>query len=123
MELFVEIPSSKNARALGFAFTSLGARLQRAPHGSNFTRIRLDKDTNRLIVHIHDHLRDVTNVWRHFKGAEYEMIGNGLHTETNEQLVVYRNANGELFARPMAMFYGKNEQGVQRFERVIQDEL
>ncbi len=44
--------------------------------------------------------------YRHFKGAEYEVQGIARHSETGEQLVVYRPLYGErdLWVRPLAMF-------------------
>lgn len=47
-------------------------------------------------------------VYRHTKsGKQYEVIDVALHTETNEQLVIYRPlyaSQYSLFARPHAMF-------------------
>jgi hypothetical protein len=44
--------------------------------------------------------------YRHYKGNEYEVIGLGTHTETGEELVVYRALYGEgqLWIRPLTMF-------------------
>ncbi len=44
--------------------------------------------------------------YRHFKGQEYQVIGLATHSETEEQLVVYRPlyGAGNLFVRPLAMF-------------------
>ena len=44
--------------------------------------------------------------YRHFKGNEYEVIGTARHSETLEELVVYRALydNGGLWVRPAAMF-------------------
>ena len=44
--------------------------------------------------------------YRHFKGGEYEVLGLATHSETDEQLVVYRALYGErgLWVRPVAMF-------------------
>ena len=44
--------------------------------------------------------------YRHYKGKEYEVLGAGRHTETLEELVVYRALYGtkELWARPAKMF-------------------
>ena len=43
--------------------------------------------------------------YRHFKGNEYEVIGTARHSETLEELVVYRALydNGGLWVRPAAM--------------------
>lgn len=50
-----------------------------------------------------------TGKYRHFKGKEYELIGVACHSETLEQMVVYRALYGErgLWVRPAAMW---NEQ-------------
>ena len=42
--------------------------------------------------------------YRHYKGNEYQVIGVGIHTETNEELVAYNNEKGELYFRPKEMF-------------------
>lgn len=44
--------------------------------------------------------------YRHYKGNEYTVIGVARHSETLEELVVYRPEYGEhgLWVRPMAMF-------------------
>ena len=44
--------------------------------------------------------------YRHYKGGEYEVIGIARHSETDEQLVVYRCLydNNSLWVRPLPMF-------------------
>ena len=44
--------------------------------------------------------------YRHFKGNYYEVIGVALHSETMEEMVVYRALYGEhgLWVRPAAMW-------------------
>ncbi len=44
--------------------------------------------------------------YRHYKGKEYEVIGVARHSETLEEMVVYRALYGEhgLWVRPRAMF-------------------
>ncbi len=44
--------------------------------------------------------------YRHFKGGEYEVIGVAHHSETMEDMVVYRALYGEgaLWVRPLAMW-------------------
>ncbi len=47
-----------------------------------------------------------TGTYRHYKGNDYAVIGVATHSETREQLVVYRPLYGEgaLWVRPLAMF-------------------
>ena len=44
--------------------------------------------------------------YRHFKGAEYQVIDVARHSETAEELVVYRPLYGEgrLWVRPLQLF-------------------
>jgi hypothetical protein len=44
--------------------------------------------------------------YQHFKGNEYEVFGVAKHSETMEELVVYRALYGEhgLWVRPLKMF-------------------
>ena len=44
--------------------------------------------------------------YRHFKGKEYQVIGTARHSETLEEMVVYRALYGEggLWVRPAAMW-------------------
>ncbi len=44
--------------------------------------------------------------YRHYKGNEYTIVGVARHSETNEELVVYRQeyGNHDLWVRPLAMF-------------------
>jgi len=44
--------------------------------------------------------------YRHYKGNDYEVIGIARHSETEEQMVVYRKlyGDGSLWVRPLAMF-------------------
>lgn len=42
----------------------------------------------------------------HFKGGRYDVVGEALHSETEERLVVYRSADGRLWVRPLEMFLG-----------------
>ena len=44
--------------------------------------------------------------YRHYKGGEYEVIGVAKHTETLEDLVVYRALydEGQIWVRPLHMF-------------------
>ena len=57
--------------------------------------------------------------YRHFKGGEYEVIGMARHSETMEELVVYRALYGErgLWVRPAAMWQEMVERDGKRFQR------
>tara|TARA_R110000823_G_scaffold139607_6_gene269532 strand:- start:14354 stop:14578 length:225 start_codon:yes stop_codon:yes gene_type:complete len=61
--------------------------------------------------------------YRHFKGAEYEVLGVATHSETGETLVVYRPLYGEgaLWVRPLAMFteiVERDGKSIARFTRL-----
>lgn len=44
--------------------------------------------------------------YRHFKGGSYEVLGSARHSETGEDMVVYRALYGDggLWVRPAAMW-------------------
>ncbi len=44
--------------------------------------------------------------YRHYKGKEYSVLGEARHSETDEELVVYRPVYGDrgLWVRPKRMF-------------------
>ena len=44
--------------------------------------------------------------YKHYKGKEHEVIGLAKHSETLEELVVYRvlYGEGQMWVRPLAMF-------------------
>ncbi|HYE60131.1 MAG TPA: DUF1653 domain-containing protein [Candidatus Kapabacteria bacterium] len=50
----------------------------------------------------------VPGTYRHYKGKEYEVIGIAKHSETLEDLVVYKplyeQSLADLWVRPLAMF-------------------
>lgn len=62
--------------------------------------------------------------YRHFKGKEYEIIGIANHSETLEEMVVYKALYDEnqLWVRPLPMFLDMKVQEdgteVQRFSKV-----
>lgn len=65
--------------------------------------------------------------YRHYKGQEYRVIGCARHTETKEELVVYRALYGEelLWARPKQMFLESvnfDGRDVPRFQYLGPDE-
>jgi nitroimidazol reductase NimA-like FMN-containing flavoprotein (pyridoxamine 5'-phosphate oxidase superfamily) len=67
-------------------------------------------------------------IYRHFKGNYYEVVGAAKHSETLEDMVIYKALYGEggTWVRPAAMWHepvevdGKN---VRRFELVFEDSV
>lgn len=57
--------------------------------------------------------------YRHFKGNEYEVLGMARHSETEEEMVVYRPLYGEggLWVRPAAMWAEEVERDGKRQPR------
>lgn len=67
--------------------------------------------------------------YRHYKNEQlYEVIGKALHSETQEEMIVYRAlyhcdkfGDNQLWIRPMQMFFEKvihNGQLVPRFQQI-----
>lgn len=76
----------------------------------------------------------VNNKYRHYKtGQLYEMIGTAYHSETKEEMVVYRGlyhcekfGNNPLWVRPKKMFFEQvfwNGQYVPRFKAIVDEEI
>ena len=57
--------------------------------------------------------------YRHFKGKEYEVIGLARHSETQEEMVVYRALYGDfgLRVRPARMWNETVERDGKTFRR------
>lgn len=57
--------------------------------------------------------------YRHFKGKEYEVLGVARHSETEEELVVYRTLYGDfgLWVRPVSMWNETVERNGKTFRR------
>jgi len=69
---------------------------------------------------------DQPKFYRHYKGGEYELIGEGRDSETLEEVVIYRAMYDDdrfgrrpIWVRPKSMFFEKvkvNGRSVPRFE-------
>lgn len=57
--------------------------------------------------------------YKHFKGNEYEVIGIANHSETMEEMVVYRALYGEqgLWVRPASMWNETVERDGRTYQR------
>ena len=58
--------------------------------------------------------------YRHYKGGEYTVIGIGRHSETLEDMVIYRAeyGDGDIWVRPLNMWFDtviKDGEKIQRF--------
>ncbi len=58
-------------------------------------------------------------IYRHFKGNRYEVIGVAKHSETLEDMVVYRALYGEhgLWVRPASMWFETVERDGKTYQR------
>ncbi|TAJ48120.1 MAG: DUF1653 domain-containing protein [Herbiconiux sp.] len=58
-------------------------------------------------------------IYQHFKGALYEVVGVGRHSETEERLVFYRKLYDDysFWVRPLAMFVEQVERDGYRGPR------
>ena len=58
-------------------------------------------------------------IYRHFKGNLYEVMTVARHTETEQEMVVYRALYGDfgIWVRPLAMFTEQIERDGQRITR------
>ncbi len=62
-----------------------------------------------------------TGKYKHFKGNEYEVLGIAKHSETLEEMVVYKALYGDggLWVRPASMWnetVEKDGKAIKRFE-------
>lgn len=57
--------------------------------------------------------------YRHFKGGEYEVVGIANHSETQEEMVVYRALYGDggLWVRPASMWNETVERDGKTYQR------
>lgn len=60
-------------------------------------------------------------VYRHYKGNKYEVIGMATHSETLEEMVIYKAlyGDGKVWVRPAAMWNEEiiiNGKSVKRFQ-------
>jgi hypothetical protein len=52
----------------------------------------------------------IGQIWRHYKGKNYKILLFCKHSETGEELVVYqREEDGNIYARPMDLFFQNAE--------------
>jgi hypothetical protein len=60
-------------------------------------------------------------IYKHFKGKEYEVLGVAKHSETLEELVVYKKLYDDfsLWVRPLSMFIEEIEKDGYKGPRFV----
>lgn len=71
--------------------------------------------------------------YKHYKGGEYEVLGIAVHSETLEEMVIYKMLydsidfkKGTVWVRPLDLFMGKVEvdgKKLKRFELIEETNL
>lgn len=66
---------------------------------------------------------NITGTYRHYKGNEYEVLGEGTHTETEEKFVVYKALYEPygIWIRPYDMFFERvtiDGEEIPRFAKI-----
>ena len=68
--------------------------------------------------------------FKHYKGLYYYVVGESIHTETDERFVnyislyaTYAFPYGQMWSRPHDMFCGKIDDGRPRFVEVTKDKM
>lgn len=69
------------------------------------------------------HNQSITGVYQHYKGNKYEVLYVGIHTETLEDVIIYRSLDSadKVWVRPRKMFEDKvkvNNRLISRFTKV-----
>ena len=63
----------------------------------------------------------VGEIWQHYKGGRYIIIGLGTHTETKETMVIYSpiDDSNKVWIRPISMWFNiiDKENNIIRFKR------
>lgn len=68
-------------------------------------------------------MEEIIGKYKHYKGNEYEVIGVARHSETLENMVVYKALYGDggIWVRPYEMFFENvtvNGVSVPRFKKI-----
>lgn len=61
---------------------------------------------------------DELGKYKHFKGGVYEVMDLAFHTETEEPMVVYQDADGIVFVRPYHKFFSTVDGSQRRFTKI-----
>ena len=63
--------------------------------------------------------------YKHYKGGIYELLYIAEHSETGDKLVIYKNNENKIYARPYDLFFETlkiNGQEIERFKKISDTE-
>lgn len=65
------------------------------------------ENEKKVVIFVAIKSEDMAKIYRHYKGNSYEYIGECLHSETLEEMVIYKALYGEgkTWVRPKSMFF------------------
>ncbi len=60
----------------------------------------------------------IGGTYSHYKGGSYEVLSMAVHTETREELVIYKSIEyGSIYARPLSIWFDEVDSRIGKVDR------